>query len=596
MNAKVLWSLADHFKATPLRGPDAILLSIQMLAWARLSARELVDPALRLEHVQQRGTESLVQGLAELERPGSPFTLAFQGAASAAMNASARLQQVAEDVVRFEADGLLADFSPADVASDVVSIQHHWPTIEPSLADLMVRLAGQAQDASAYAAWDVTAQLADRLCRQGWTVMVESPMASPFPALVEIFRGQPIESSFSDPVRSPSFISGGKLRQADLAIALPPFGIKPEPGIAERDLFERFNIPKATWTVLALQHLLAQARKRVIVAVPYSLLHGLGSDRALRQHVVDSGRLQAVIALPPGLVPGTSIQIAVLILGPTGSAGGVRFVDASGDGFRESSGRTRTTLLNVDQIIDAAITEHENPIARTVARAEIESNDYQLHVSRYMLAATQEHLLSQLADAKLAKLGELVETVRPLTASVNAGEGLVPVLEVGTADIPAVGYVSTGRKLYVDPTAMIKSLDQFLRPGDIVLTIRGSTGKIGIVPENVPKPGEGGWVAGSSATILRAQFGAPVASKALFLVLRSKLGQDLLKLITSGSTIPMITLRDLVKLEVPVPTMENGARAAEALAREEELQRQIEDLKRQQLAVVGDDWAGGMLQ
>ena len=83
--------------------------------------------------------------------------------------------------------------------------------------------------------------------------------------------------------------------------------------------------------------------------------------------------------------------------------------------------------------------------------------------------------------------------------------------------------------------------------------------------------------------------------KALFLLLRSKLGQDLLKTITSGSTIPMITLRDLLRLGVPVPSMESGGRAAEVLDAEDALERQIEDLKRQQFAVAGDDWAAGML-
>jgi type I restriction enzyme M protein len=143
---------------------------------------------------------------------------------------------------------------------------------------------------------------------------------------------------------------------------------------------------------------------------------------------------------------------------------------------------------------------------------------------------------------------------------------------------------------------MNKGFDQFLRPGDILLIIRGSTGKVGIVPDKPPRPGTGGWVAGSSATVLRAKSGAPVDPKALFLMLRSSMGQDLLKTITSGSTIPMITLRDLLKLEVPVPSLTNGRRAAEVLETEEALQRQIEDLKRQQFAVAGGDWAAGMLQ
>lgn len=595
MHSKLLWQLLERFRDTPLRGADAILLSIQVLAWARLSSLELIEPALQFGQVQPRGPEGLIQGLAELERASSPYASAFQGAATAATTAAARLQQVAEDALKFEADGLLSEFSPADAAFDVLSIQHYWPTMEPSLADLMVRLADPSEGATAYTGWDVTAQLADRLNRRGCAVVVETPVASPFPALVGIFSGVPIETSFSDPVRSPGFVRAGRLRKADVAVAFPPMGLKPEPGIADRDLFNRFDIPKPSWAVLAIQHLLAQTEKRVVVAVPHSLLHGVGSDHVLRQRLVDSGSLEAVISLPPGLVYGTALQIAVLVLTPSGQAGDVRFVNASSEDFRASPSRTRTTLVNIEAIINNAASREQSAIARTISRSEIEANDYQLLVSRYVLAASQERLRATLAGARLTPLTELVETVRPLPASPTPGDGLLAVREVGTADIPTVGFARAGRELYVEPAAMNKGFDQFLLPNDIVLTIRGSTGKVGIVSADVPAPGTGGWVAGSSATVLRVRQGAAIDPMALFLTLRSPLGQELFKTVTSGSTIPMITLRDLLKLEVPVPTLERGRRAAQVLAEEEALQCQIEELKRKQLEVVGSDWAAGML-
>lgn len=596
MSAKVLWQLTAHLSSTPLRGPDAILLSIQTLAWARLSAHQLIEPSMRLERSRQQGPDRLIRGLAELEKAGSTFSLAFQGAATAASVASARLQQVVDDAMRFEADGLLEDFAPADVAFEDVSIQHHWPALEPSLADLLVKLAGPLEGATAYTAWDATAQLADRLSRAGSKVSVENPIASPFPALVEIFSGKKIETSFSDPVRFPGFVSGGRLRVVDVAIAIPPIGVKPEPGITERDLFNRFDIPKATWAVLAVQHLLAQSRKRVVVAVPHSLLQGLGSDRSIRQLIVDSGRLQAVVSLPPGLIFGTAIQIAVLVLGPAGYQGDVRFIDATGDEFRESTSRTRTRLLNIDKIVDARISEDKTPWARAVSRDEIRSNEYQLLVGRYVLDPSEERLRAALVAHRLETLGNLVETVRPMQASPVSGDGLIQVKEVGTVDLPPAGYLSAGRELYTEPATITKASDQFLRPGDIVMTIRGSTGKVGLVPEDVPEPGPEGWVAGASAIVLRMRAGAPISPKALFLLLRSRLGQDLLKTITTGATIPMITLRDLLRLKVPMPTAGAGRRAAEIISEEEAIRRQIEELTRRQFAVAGDDWSSGMLE
>jgi type I restriction enzyme M protein len=51
-----------------------------------------------------------------------------------------------------------------------------------------------------------------------------------------------------------------------------------------------------------------------------------------------------------------------------------------------------------------------------------------------------------------------------------------------------------------------ENADQFLRPYDIVLIIKGSVGKVGIVTTDVPEPQvPGGWVAGQSAIVLRAK-------------------------------------------------------------------------------------------
>lgn len=47
---------------------------------------------------------------------------------------------------------------------------------------------------------------------------------------------------------------------------------------------------------------------------------------------------------------------------------------------------------------------------------------------------------------------------------------------------------------------------------------------------------------------------------------------------------------------LPVLPMASALRAADVLDAEEALQRQIEDLTRQQFAVAGDDWGAGMLQ
>jgi restriction endonuclease S subunit len=73
------------------------------------------------------------------------------------------------------------------------------------------------------------------------------------------------------------------------------------------------------------------------------------------------------------------------------------------------------------------------------------------------------------------------------------------------------------------------------------------------------------------------------------------MGQDLLRTITSGNTIPMITLRDLLRLEIPVPSLESAQHAAVLLDEEQALQDQIEELQRKLAQLAGNDWTLGML-
>jgi len=597
MSAKILWPLGDLFRTSPLRGADALTLSLQLLAWARLSARGTIAPPLQLGRALARGSNGLLEGLKALEKAPSPIAQAFTGASIHAGMAGSALQSASDLCAKLEADGLLDSFLPEDAAADLgFDAQHFWPTIiEPTLADLMVRLADPGIHDSVYCAWDATAQIAGRLVRAGCNVWTENPVATPFPALAALFADRSIEIGFSDPIRSPSFVSAGRLRKFDRAIALPPMGVKIEASIVSKDLFARFSIPKATWGVLTVQHLLAQAEQTAVIAVPNSLLLGVGADRLLREQLVRSGQLSAVVSLPPGLLSGTNLQIALLVLAPKGGIERVRFVNASGDEFRESPNRSRTTLTKLDRIVENVFGDEDGPIARTVERVDIEANDLQLLVGRYVLDPTQQKLKSRLVNVPRRALGDLVETVRPLAASPQQTDSAIAIREVGTSDIPAAGYMRPGRELYAEPEVITKGANQFLRPQDIVLTIRGSTGKVGIVPDDVPDPGADGWIAGSSATVLRMGPNSRIDPRALIVLLRSPMGQDLLKTITSGNTIPMITLRDLLRLEIPVPSLESAQRAAALLDKEQALQDQIEALQRKQTELAGSDWTLGML-
>jgi type I restriction enzyme M protein len=155
---------------------------------------------------------------------------------------------------------------------------------------------------------------------------------------------------------------------------------------------------------------------------------------------------------------------------------------------------------------------------------------------------------------------------------------------VGAADLPPYGYITKpGRGTEIDSYTSGINEDQYLRSHDIVLIVKGSVGKVGIVSSDAPGPGSGGWLAGQSAIILRANDNAAVDTRALALLLRSEFGQSLLNRIVSGATIPLIQLRELLELPIVLPLLEEQRRAAEALDREMEIQQEIERLQQMQI-------------
>ena len=595
MSSKILWQVTDTLRGSPMPRHDTLTLAVQLLVWAKIGKKEWVTNSVpSLAQAIEQGGTLLQAGLSQLENSSGTLREAFAGVRQRAELAGPALHAAAAVCHRVERDGLLDGIQIYELFSNLgPEFAPELTLYHSSLADLMVRLAGSTLGGTTYCPWDQVAQISSGILRAGGEPAVENPLITPFPALAAVSSGKNCRTAYSDPIRAPSFIEGGKLERFDQAVALPPLGVKVDRELADRDLFGRFDISKATWTVLCIQHLMACSRRRVVVAVPYSLLFGMGADRKLREQLVRAGQVRTVISLFPGLASGTAIQLALLVLDPRGGTKQVRFVNASGECFKAQSGRAKVALHNLDDLVLEIESRGDSEIARSVDTAEIEQNDFSLNVERYVVDQDQLALQQRLAQLKTVFLGDLASTVRSPSVAKLESDG-IPVLEVGASDIPRTGYTRPSREVMV-AHASGQGAEHFLREGDIVVTIRGSVGKVGVIPSDVAKPGPGGWTAGSSLAVLRTKPDAFVDPAVLVLLLRSPLGQELLSGISSGVAIPMITLRELLRLEVPVPLPNASRRAEEILGHEEELRKQIAEMIERQHNVAGSDSAYGLL-
>ena len=132
--------------------------------------------------------------------------------------------------------------------------------------------------------------------------------------------------------------------------------------------------------------------------------------------------------------------------------------------------------------------------------------------------------------------------------------------EMSASDIDELGLViQPAKQVSVSQSAARRARLTPLRPFDVVLAIKGSAGKVGLVFD---MPADAKWIANQSFVILRVndmkgRSGAPQLSPlVLFRYLSSELGQAMLKRFIGGAVIPSIAINDLRQLAIPVPDLE----------------------------------------
>ena len=218
-----------------------------------------------------------------------------------------------------------------------------------------------------------------------------------------------------DTLRDPKFVdSAGKLDQFDLVVANPPFSLKDWGADTWATDPHRRAVggipPKGNGDLAWVQHMVASMKPgtgRVGVVMPLGVLFRGGAEAEIRQHLIETDQLEAVIGLAPNLFYGTTIPACLLILRATkadGRAGQVLFVDASMR-FIKSTNQNILNRADVDDL-HAAYGGHDDLDGigvRLVTHDEIKGNGWDLNIGRYLVAEATEVIDTTEALAKLTE-------------------------------------------------------------------------------------------------------------------------------------------------------------------------------------------------
>lgn len=588
---KIIWNLLDCFRGT-LETFDSFELALQILAWAKLSAtKQLPDNLCLDENSKSISTKELFEifeRLTTLDSLGeNRFAFKHFLPKRTDLNdiSVVGALNVVQDVMQ---SGVLDHFEIPESLYDLIPKRIEPIFVPSEVADFMSHLAGDMEGKQIYCPYDTLCQFASRAYRLGADVSVETPLSSQIPWLTNILIGANIHTLIGDPIRQPGFVLAGKLKSFDLSIAFPPWGMKYDAEVIEKDWFNRFSERTFSGSVLATRHILAHTQKKAVIAVPNNILFSRGAEHSLREDLLNKKMVEAVINMPPALLSATAVQFSILLLDIQGTASTVRFVNGSAEKFFTRDGKGRSRLIHWEELLDTFHKAADDALVVTVPVKDVLKNDAQLEVSRYLLPPEQKRTAQLLERANTCQLKEIVEFIRPITKTRD--EGKIDVLEVSISDFPEYGYLLTPERQTTisNSTLNDKNDKHFLRAGDIVIVIKGSAGKVAIVSDDVPPAGKGGWVVNQSCLILRTH--GRIDPKVLFIYLRSDVGQTLLKRIVSGATIPLIQLRALQELKVIVPPIEEAQSIRETFDTQVQLQKQIEQLRQQQQKLSKVHW------
>ena len=241
-----------------------------------------------------------------------------------------------------------------------------------------------------------------------------------------------------DVIAEPQLVDGtGRLLSYDRVIANPPFSLKNwGHDFAPSDSHHRFDRygaipPKTRGDFAFLLHMLGvtNAQGMVGVVMPHGILFRGGAEGKIRRGIVEADLFEAIIGLAPNLFFGASIPVSICVLNkakPPERRGKVLFVDAAQEGyFRPGKAQNYIDPEHISNIVAAyRAFEDVDRFAHVADLEEIEGNDFNLNISRYVDTTVQEEVMSveealaQLREAEL-KRDEAVAKMDALLAAMG---------------------------------------------------------------------------------------------------------------------------------------------------------------------------------
>ncbi|MDW2835238.1 type I restriction-modification system subunit M [Mesomycoplasma ovipneumoniae] len=225
---------------------------------------------------------------------------------------------------------------------------------------------------------------------------------------IHVRRGDTLEDDW--PLFENEDTSTYRLLRVDAVVSNPPYSQRWEPknaGHTER--FDEYGLPpenKADYAFLLhdLYHIKNDGIGAVIL--PHGVLFRGGREGQIRKKLVEKSQIDAIIGLPGNMFYGTGIETVIIILKKLRDERDILFVDAS-NLFVKDGKNNRFAKSHIKKIADIVNYRLETEISKISSFEEIEKNNFNLNISRYVELTTkkeeEEHDLFSLVFGSISK-------------------------------------------------------------------------------------------------------------------------------------------------------------------------------------------------
>jgi type I restriction enzyme M protein len=200
----------------------------------------------------------------------------------------------------------------------------------------------------------------------------------------------------------PKFTEGDTLKTFDYVVANPPFSDKRwSTGVNldsdPSDRFKPFGTPPGKQGDYAyLLHIVRSLKStgKGACILPHGVLFRGNAEGDIRRNLVRKGYIKAIIGLPANLFYGTGIPACIVIIDKhdAHTRKAIFLIDASA-GYMKDGPKNRLRAQDIHRIVDVFNRRAEVPrFSRMVSVEEIEKNDFNLNLPRYIDSQQEEDL------------------------------------------------------------------------------------------------------------------------------------------------------------------------------------------------------------